>query len=89
MTQPTAQQLDEIQARAAHLTEYATLTDQPLQADADQLTGEDVPALVAEVRRLTDRVTELENDSAMLSALYAAGVDSWDGYDEARDRLHA
>jgi hypothetical protein len=31
-----------------------------LQADADQLTGEDVPALIAEVRRLKARVAELE-----------------------------
>lgn len=61
MTSPlTNQQLDEIETRAASLTEYATLTDKLLQADADQLTGEDVPALVAEVRRLTDRVAELE-----------------------------
>jgi hypothetical protein len=53
MNQPlTADQLDDIEARAAHLTEYATLTDKPLQADADQLTGTDVPALLAEIRRL-------------------------------------
>jgi hypothetical protein len=56
----TTQQLDEIETRAASLHEYATLTDEPLQADADQLTGEDVPALIAAVRRLTDRVAELE-----------------------------
>jgi len=48
----TEQQLDDIETRAAYLHEYATLTDVPLQADADQLTGEDVPALLAEVRRL-------------------------------------
>jgi hypothetical protein len=48
----TEQQLDDIETRAASLWEYATLTDIPLQADADQLTGEDVPALLAEVRRL-------------------------------------
>jgi len=58
MTQPTAslalteQRLADIETRAAHLHEYATLTDVPLQADADQMTGEDVPALLAEIRRL-------------------------------------
>jgi hypothetical protein len=58
MTQPTAslalteQQVADIETRAAHLHEYATLTDVPLQADADQMTGEDVPALLAEIRRL-------------------------------------
>jgi hypothetical protein len=43
----TDQQLDEIDARAAHLYEYVTLTDGPFQAEADQLTGVDVPALLA------------------------------------------
>jgi hypothetical protein len=45
-------QLNDIETRAAYLHEYATLTDVPLQADADQLTGTDVPALLAELRRL-------------------------------------
>ncbi|MCX5598379.1 hypothetical protein OOK29_09540 [Streptomyces phaeochromogenes] len=48
----TSQQLDDIETRAASLHEYATLTDEPFQADADELTGVDVPALLAEVRRL-------------------------------------
>lgn len=39
--------LDEIDARAAHLYEYADLPD-----DAEILAGTEVPALVAEVRRL-------------------------------------
>jgi phosphoenolpyruvate carboxylase len=55
MTTPaplTPQQLDEIETRAAYLDEYATLTDEPLQSTADLLTGTDVPALVAEIRRL-------------------------------------
>ncbi|MET7688030.1 hypothetical protein ABZT06_08615 [Streptomyces sp. NPDC005483] len=51
-TPPTNQQLDEIEARAAYLEEYATLTDGPLQADADQLWGNDVGVLLAEVRHL-------------------------------------
>ncbi|MFF7946978.1 hypothetical protein [Streptomyces griseorubiginosus] len=51
-TPPTEQQLAEIDARAAYLDEYATLTDGPLQADADQVWGKDVPALLAEIRRL-------------------------------------
>lgn len=58
---------------------------------------EDVPWLLAEVERLRTvvaalaegtetlhaRVAELKEDSSMLSALYAAGVDNWEGYDEA------
>lgn len=55
MTNPaplTVQRLNEIEARAAYLEEYATLTDEPLQADADQVWGKDVPALLAMVRRL-------------------------------------
>lgn len=59
-TPPTELELDEIETRAAHLHEYATLTDEPLQADADQLTGTDVPVLVADLRRARDRVAELE-----------------------------
>lgn len=43
-----------------------------------------MPALIAEVRRLQARVAELEPDAALLAALYAAGVDNWEGYDDAR-----
>ena len=53
MTEPlTDQQYDEIDARAAHLYEYATGLDDEAQAEADQLTGTDVPALLADNRRL-------------------------------------
>jgi hypothetical protein len=45
----------------------------------------DVPALLAEVRRLRAQVAELEPDAALLAALYAGGVDNWDGYDDARE----
>lgn len=44
--------LDEIEARAAALYEYATGLDGEDQAEADQLTGTDVPALVAGHRQL-------------------------------------
>ncbi|MEU3851765.1 hypothetical protein [Streptomyces sp. NPDC029554] len=50
------QQLDDIATRAAHLYEYATQHD----GEGDTLAGEDVPALLAEVRRLRNRVEELE-----------------------------
>lgn len=43
----TDEQLDEITARAGHLFEYVTMP-----TEADQLAGVDVPALIAEVRRL-------------------------------------
>jgi hypothetical protein len=48
---------------------------------------EDVPVLLDEVRRLRAQVAELEDDAALLSALQAAGVDNWEGYDDARERL--
>ena len=43
----TDQQLDDIDTRAAHIHEYVKVTD-----EVDQLAGTDVPALLAEVRRL-------------------------------------
>jgi len=54
----TEQQLDEIAARAAALYEYATVTDQEGQDALDELTDTDVPALLAEVRRLRDELAE-------------------------------
>lgn len=73
----TTQQLDEIETRAASLHEYALLADEPLQADADQLTGEDVPALIAEIRRLhepTEPSRYLEDGSThTVQALTDAG----------------
>lgn len=40
-------------------------------------------ALLAEVLRLRAEVDELGDDSALLAALQAAGVDNWEGYDDA------
>jgi hypothetical protein len=51
----TRAELDEITTRAAHLYEYV---EQPQEADI--LAGTDVPALLAEIERLTNRVAELE-----------------------------
>ncbi|MGW2692381.1 hypothetical protein ACWC3Y_11025 [Streptomyces sp. NPDC001296] len=68
MTQPlTNQQLDEYEALAANLYEYA---DQP--EEADTLCDVHVPALVAEVRRLRARVTELEGPAVEARAALAA-----------------
>lgn len=44
---------------------------------------QDVRALLAEIRRLRAEVDALEDDSALLAALQAAGVDNWEGYDDA------
>jgi DNA repair exonuclease SbcCD ATPase subunit len=63
----TTQQLDEIATRAASLHEYALLADEPFQADADQLTGEDVPALLAEVRRLRSEQDEQQSEIEKLA----------------------
>lgn len=68
----TDHQLDEIETRAASLYEYATLDDAPFQADADQLTGTDVPALIADLRRARDRVAELEGPAVEARAALAA-----------------
>lgn len=40
-----------------------------------------------EEEKLLKELGELGEDSALLSALQAAGVDSWDGYDIALDIL--
>lgn len=36
-----------------------------------------------EYDELMDRITDMEDDLQLLSALQAAGVDNWDGYDYA------
>lgn len=36
---------------------------------------------------LINRVAELEEDSSLLAALHAAGVDNWDGYEDAREEV--
>lgn len=63
-TTTTALDLDAIEARAAHLYEYI---DQP--EDADVLAGTDVPALVAEVKRLRAALAEM--DTAAVRAIRA------------------
>ncbi|MGY5048261.1 hypothetical protein ACWDE0_21915 [Streptomyces sp. 900105755] len=60
--------LDTIEARAAHLYEHATTTVPDVQDDFDRLAGTDVPALVAEVRRLRaamEQIRHLHKDSPM------------------------
>jgi hypothetical protein len=52
MTTTPRLDLDEIEARAAALYEYATVTDQEGQDALQELTDTDVPALLAYVRRL-------------------------------------
>ena len=39
------------------------------------------------INELATKVEELENDSEFLQALYACGVDNWDGIDFAHDML--
>jgi hypothetical protein len=50
-------------------------------------SGVDVPALIAENRRLTTRNAALKEDAATLRALEAAGVDNWEGYGNALAHL--
>ncbi|MEU3826495.1 hypothetical protein AB0F36_14420 [Streptomyces sp. NPDC029080] len=69
MTQPQPLDLDAIEAQAAHLYEYGTLDDAPLQADLDQLTGTAVPALADEIRRLRAERDEFCNRVDTLTAV--------------------
>lgn len=43
--------------------------------------------LIVELRRLLEQVRQLRSDLALFYALQAAGVDNWEGYEEARDSL--
>src|SRR5438874_6405881 len=71
--------LDDIAARAAGLYEYATGLDEAWQAEADQLAGTDVPALLAEVRRLRARtLTAGEYNAAWHAVEGAAGEEGAD-----------
>jgi uncharacterized protein with von Willebrand factor type A (vWA) domain len=79
----TDEQLDEIAARAAGLYEYATGLDAAWQDEADQLAGKDVPALLAEIRRLQTELAKAAEDVDWLRCLEAAGVDNWEGIETA------
>jgi hypothetical protein len=79
----TTQQLDEIASRAAGLYEYATDLDAAWQDEADQLAGKDVPALLAEIRRLQAELAKAAEDVDWLRCLEAAGVDNWEGIETA------
>lgn len=68
MTEPITDQqldLDEIEARAAHLHEYGDPTD-TRTAGWEELAGTDVPALVAEVRRQRTELERRAEDVAFL-----------------------
>ncbi|MGC4946224.1 hypothetical protein ACLQ2N_08455 [Streptomyces sp. DT224] len=41
------------------------------------------PESATELEALRRRVAELEDDSRLLAALHAGGVDNWDGYEDA------
>jgi hypothetical protein len=72
-TSPLAEdQIDDIDALAAHLHEYATTLDKIHQAQLDQLTGTDVPAMAAEIRRLRARTLTKSEHSAAWHAVEGA-----------------
>lgn len=68
--------LDEIAARAAHLYEYGDPTD-TRTAGWEELARTDVPALLAEVRRLRDELAETKalNDPRLRGLLVKAAPD--------------
>ena len=59
----TDHQLDEIAGRAAGLYEYATGLDTAWQDEADQLAGTDVPALLADLRRLRTQLGTMRSET--------------------------
>ncbi|WP_432140151.1 hypothetical protein [Streptomyces sp. bgisy154] len=90
--------LDAIATRAAGLYEYATGLDKAWQDEADQLTGTDVPALIAELRTaraVEQRLREQhDRDTAEISRLrdeLATARDCFKAWlrraDEANNRL--
>ncbi|GHH30060.1 hypothetical protein [Streptomyces rubradiris] len=71
---PQPLDLDEIEARAAGLYEYATGLDAAWQDEADILAGTDVPQMAAEIRRLRVDASEQQAEIAKLIR--------WHGEDE-------
>jgi hypothetical protein len=69
----TEQQLDEITARAAAMFAHADLGNDEDQREAERLSGQDVPDLVAEIRR---QRTELAPDRAEAIAWAADVIDA-------------
>ena len=73
--------LGEIDRLRAANAELAPLAVNAANALRDEKRHHEIAA--QEVAKLRARVAELEKDSAALAALYAAGVDNWDGYSDA------
>jgi uncharacterized small protein (DUF1192 family) len=68
--------------------EMAALRARVAELEAERHTTNEALSDAAEALRTSrDRVAELEADSATLNALYAAGVDNWDGYAIACEAL--
>ena len=67
------------------LRAYMAVADAEQKALAEEW-ARSVASTVAEVRRLRTELDALADDSALLAALQAAGVDNWEGYDDALER---
>ena len=65
--------------------DWATEADVQFVASARR----SVPELIDEVQRLRKLVADLEQDSATLAALEAAGVDNWEGYSDAMQAVES
>lgn len=68
----------ELEQARAQLTQAGDMGAQAYQRAGEN--GALANGLRLENERLLKRVAELEADSARLNALYAAGVDNWEGY---------
>lgn len=81
MTRPlTDQRLAEIAARAEGVREYIDLPD-----DTDGLAGEDVPALIAEIRR--QRTQDAADRAGLRDLIRRAVCEAWDVAHEEAGRL--
>jgi hypothetical protein len=67
------------------VSDWATEADVQFVASARR----SVPELIDEVQRLRKLVADLEQDSATLAALEAAGVDNWEGYSDAMQAVES
>ena len=71
MSPEVAAELEALRSQVAELLAERHTTNEALSDAAERMRAD------------RDRIAELEKDSRTLAALHAAGVDNWEGYDDA------